>query len=473
MATVTGLTAERMLQVEAQTVVDGEVVGDHLILTKHDGTTIDAGDVRGPQGTSMITPRLVGDLPSAYTFGVTAFTFGAENPGWPVGLGTVFSYIENIARGFQIVTEKASGATSNMWIRIVGQDAWGPWMKLAGTDTAGNMTVPRIRLSVTSDASETSTDHPFQIGPTTGINLIIDDNEILGRNNGALSPIHFIGGLKTPVVPAATDDVANRKFVEDIHRGALGQRLLSGGGIRKTSSGGISWSQRLMVMGSGRISGSTVGYWEIAMPADGTVIPLYGSTGGSSVTVAGGIIPMAGWRALYYELPLTGNQVSLPGNFRLMDYTAASSTSIEIPGNWILICARNVDTHAANYLWGDGRVQDYWKLLTLTNSWVAYGSNFPAPAWRWTIDGRVELRGLMKSGTVGLATPFATLPYAEMAPEGVGNAGSIFITPASAGAYTARMDVLPDGRMAILALGTGATNSFVALENISWHPAGH
>lgn len=50
MATVTGLTAERMLAIEAGSVVDGDVVGDNLILTKHDGSQVNAGNVRGPVG---------------------------------------------------------------------------------------------------------------------------------------------------------------------------------------------------------------------------------------------------------------------------------------------------------------------------------------------------------------------------------------------------------------------------------------
>lgn len=50
MATITGLTAERMLEIEAASIVDGEVVGDDLILTRHDTTQINAGDVRGPAG---------------------------------------------------------------------------------------------------------------------------------------------------------------------------------------------------------------------------------------------------------------------------------------------------------------------------------------------------------------------------------------------------------------------------------------
>lgn len=39
-----------MLEIEAASIVDGEVVGDNLILTKHDASTINAGNVRGPQG---------------------------------------------------------------------------------------------------------------------------------------------------------------------------------------------------------------------------------------------------------------------------------------------------------------------------------------------------------------------------------------------------------------------------------------
>jgi hypothetical protein len=50
MGVATGMTAERMLAIEASSVVDGDVVGDNLVLTTRGGTTIDAGIVRGPQG---------------------------------------------------------------------------------------------------------------------------------------------------------------------------------------------------------------------------------------------------------------------------------------------------------------------------------------------------------------------------------------------------------------------------------------
>lgn len=61
MATVTGLTAARMAAIEAASVIKGAVLLDNLILEKFDGSKIDAGSVRGPQG--IIGPA--GDVSNA------------------------------------------------------------------------------------------------------------------------------------------------------------------------------------------------------------------------------------------------------------------------------------------------------------------------------------------------------------------------------------------------------------------------
>ncbi len=50
MATVTGYTAARMKEIEDAAIIDGDVVGDDLILTRFDTTQINAGNVRGAQG---------------------------------------------------------------------------------------------------------------------------------------------------------------------------------------------------------------------------------------------------------------------------------------------------------------------------------------------------------------------------------------------------------------------------------------
>jgi hypothetical protein len=51
MTTVLGLTASRMLQIEAKCIIDGDVdANGHLILVQHDETQIDAGLVTGSPG---------------------------------------------------------------------------------------------------------------------------------------------------------------------------------------------------------------------------------------------------------------------------------------------------------------------------------------------------------------------------------------------------------------------------------------
>lgn len=50
MASVNGFTAERMQAIEDETIVSAAVVGGHLILTRHDTVTVDAGPVIGPAG---------------------------------------------------------------------------------------------------------------------------------------------------------------------------------------------------------------------------------------------------------------------------------------------------------------------------------------------------------------------------------------------------------------------------------------
>lgn len=51
MATITGLTAERMLEIEGNSITDGEIrVDGHLWLIQRDGDPIDAGPVIGPTG---------------------------------------------------------------------------------------------------------------------------------------------------------------------------------------------------------------------------------------------------------------------------------------------------------------------------------------------------------------------------------------------------------------------------------------
>lgn len=75
MGSVTGFTAERMQAIENQAVVDGAVVGDDLVLTRHDGNLINAGSVRGAPGPPG-PPGGLGEAPENGT------TYGRKNAAW-------------------------------------------------------------------------------------------------------------------------------------------------------------------------------------------------------------------------------------------------------------------------------------------------------------------------------------------------------------------------------------------------------
>lgn len=64
MATVTGLTANRMIEIEEASVVTGQIIGNDLVLNTRGGTAINAGNVRGPQGVPGPAIAALDDIPN-------------------------------------------------------------------------------------------------------------------------------------------------------------------------------------------------------------------------------------------------------------------------------------------------------------------------------------------------------------------------------------------------------------------------
>lgn len=551
MATVDGLTKDRMLAIEAASVVDGDVVGDNLVLTRHDGSTIQAGSVRGPKGdpgtngvnmtagarwgnsNSYVVNNTVGyggrlytciqpnvdKCPPFYNDYWTPVT-SASPETWPLvdsmfmaedldahelfwRGGTVASSLTQTAgefeSGFQAM-KLVMGANSNQRIYEKGE------VLVRGNEiitvsirakvTAAVAVYPTVAIDL-QQAPKDGSPQPFGSGAsgtsgsplygTLGTNWATFTFTVqaqVGKPRARMN-INFatttngativVDRIEISKVQTKLDLKADKTYVDSsvsLNRfAAKAQRLLSGGGVRKVSSTGISWSQRFIIMGLGQGGGDfSQGYAQFTMPPDGTVIPVYGHPSVTSVTVASGTIPMSAWYALYYELPQNSSASVDNSRFRIVYYTAAMAV---VPANWILVAVRNSDTLTCAYLWGDGRNQDYWKDFTLTNSWVRYNTSFPAPAWRLTSEGKVETHGLMKAGSTGSAVKFATLPYPELAPDGAQPASGLIVpVVANGGSYTARLDVYPDGGLVVVGLGTGATNAYVSLDNISWYPAG-
>lgn len=62
---------------------------------------------------------------------------------------------------------------------------------LLTTLISGASNLERLRVTSTIDASLSSTLHGIQVGPDDGVNLIIDTDEIMSRNNGSTSPLRL------------------------------------------------------------------------------------------------------------------------------------------------------------------------------------------------------------------------------------------------------------------------------------------
>jgi len=100
-ATVTGLTADRMEAIEAASVVSGTINGSgHLILTTHDGSTIDAGYVLGSVPDASETVKGLVELATTVEAAAGSDTIRAVTPaGLTAAVGTLVPDASSSVKG--------------------------------------------------------------------------------------------------------------------------------------------------------------------------------------------------------------------------------------------------------------------------------------------------------------------------------------------------------------------------------------
>lgn len=127
MSKIRTLTSSRVVASRQDLVVGGSVSGDNLILTKYDGSTINAGSVRGPVGPTQPAPRLLtatstsaASIANATVVAVTGWTFAAGDSTIATISGTNFTlaqsgcYVMNFSAMF---TANAVGRRVLMLVR--------------------------------------------------------------------------------------------------------------------------------------------------------------------------------------------------------------------------------------------------------------------------------------------------------------------------------------------------------------------
>lgn len=150
---------------------------------------------------------------------------------------------------------------------------------------------------------------------------------------------------------------SGNKYVTDsaLDRHAKAMRassvLATTSGAITYDGGGVAWANRIIFMPLGRDAGSDGsgdGYFEILMPANGSV--LTGVGGAPNKTVTGGRIPLAGWDAIY-AIPswgATGNSSITSASLVVVSYTVA----YDIPDDWILVCTKSGDADFVRWCTG-------------------------------------------------------------------------------------------------------------------------
>jgi hypothetical protein len=121
-----------------------------------------------------------------------------------------------------------------------------------------------------------------------------------------------------------------------------------GGGVVEWTGGGISWSSRFLI-GISEGSGphwADSGFFQLNMPANGSVIPGVGGHPGATVT--GGYIPFAGWDVLYAICDVGASATISAKNLRLASYTSR----MLVPSNWVVIAQNDGDANSVK--WANG-----------------------------------------------------------------------------------------------------------------------
>ncbi len=114
---------------------------------------------------------------------------------------------------------------------------------------------------------------------------------------------------------------------------------IDGGGVISWGSNGyFNSTNRFIVISNGRGTFfAPTSEFDIVIPTSGTIT---GVGGAANITATSAGVPITGWQALYYILPIGLSNTSLPANFRIVSY----SSDIVIPDNWVLIASQNADT---------------------------------------------------------------------------------------------------------------------------------
>jgi hypothetical protein len=314
---------------------DADTIGklDPGVLPTSDAVpyVLQAGDVMtGPLELKMAAPHFF-LWETDVVDDIARWSHGASNGSWAI-------YPRNIdqstATGTFYITRDANGVTDARLTGGTGYSDDAPATSSIMTRARGDVRYAakgadldsgKLRLTNTTDASLTSTEHALQIGPTSGINLRIDSNELLAVNNGALSTF-FINGTKVTLDVATEAEVTGvLRVQDDVFVGDVLQ--LARAGIAYVNAGaGVDVVFRFNNVDTARIS----------------------AAGGSVADTSGTLMTRAMTDARYVAAVAAGNGMTGGGNSGTVTVTLGTPGAItDTSGNTVSTTSH---THALSEL---------------------------------------------------------------------------------------------------------------------------
>ena len=254
MTTVTGLTAERMLAIEAASVVDGDVDGSgNLILTKHDGTQINAGSVKGPKGDpgpvgqdlSVISGIQIAEVGMVDQIRagrqLTAADFGNLGLNPPAGLWNLSDLTDVSGNGRNLINKGAVGFASginglaNTAAQFTGQagqalyipdsgagdllrlrtGSWGCWFRVA-RNNAYSMLVDKYAAVGTQDYSMYVSNTGTLCGtlsPDGTANQVLTSPSYVADDRSHFGVCTFDGGVQKLYLDGALENLIQLNYI--------------------------------------------------------------------------------------------------------------------------------------------------------------------------------------------------------------------------------------------------------------------
>lgn len=505
MATITGLTAERMREIEAASIVDGRIdESGHLILTKYDGTEIDAGDalvavpnesivkILDPNGYDGATPG------ESYPVGVSLLHVSDSiGKGYPFGLSSGTIRSSNIAGDSHIVqmfqAEHGSFQDPQVWVRAyqVGW-GWSNWEKLALnkdlTSTNTRVTaLENVRTQLLNQGDLGITESSPQSAYPLGVSILsVSTGSGWSRNGGFGAIVTYNHSVSRCVQHFYKNSAANgsnaigwtRNFHGDNPGWSNWVQIGSDKLIRTSSLTSGNW-YRIADFNVGGVNGdgfgkkvsgeflisteasgqhhflrlrATVGYDRAGLIVEESVaynspvftkariVSLNGTYGGGALELYCSVMVADG--RLRVSLKPDEWEGTIVGGWNLLNYNSTPTTP---PAPQVVLLQRGI-----------GRTNE-WTAPTLLNGWSNLDPvNYGTIAYYMRPGGTVELAGLGK--TTNAIDSSGNSPTFIL-PEGCRPNARKTYASLNGSNGIARIDVYPDGKVSVL-IGTLGSESF-------------